>query len=42
VYNDVISSLNSIQLNEFSSGVYFYSFVVNDKNTDIQKLIIAH
>ncbi|MAC85516.1 MAG: hypothetical protein CMC94_01045 [Flavobacteriales bacterium] len=42
VYNDVLSSLKSIQLNEFSSGVYFYSFVVNGKNTDIQKLIIAH
>ena len=42
VYNDVVSSLNSIQLNDFSSGVYFYSFGVNGKNTDLQKLIIAH
>jgi hypothetical protein len=42
IYNDVVLNSKSIQLNEFESGIYFYTFSVKGKATEVQKLIITH
>ena len=42
IYSDVVLNSKSIQLNDFEAGIYFYTFSVNGKATEVQKLIITH
>jgi len=42
IYSDVVLNSKSIQLNAFEAGIYFYTFSVNGKNQEVQKLIITH
>tara|TARA_B100000795_G_scaffold265952_1_gene248464 strand:- start:6377 stop:7048 length:672 start_codon:yes stop_codon:yes gene_type:complete len=42
IYSDVVLNSKSIQLNAFEAGIYFYTFSVNGKNKEVQKLIISH
>ena len=42
IYNDVVLNSKLIQLNEFKAGIYFYTFSVKGKATEVQKLIITH
>ena len=42
IYSDVVLNSKSIQLNDFEAGIYFYTFSVNGKNQEVQKLIITH
>ena len=42
IYSDVVLNSKSIQLNDFEAGIYFYTFSVNGKSTEVQKLIITH
>jgi len=42
IYSDVVLNSKSIQLNAFEAGIYFYTFSVNGKATEVQKLIITH
>lgn len=42
IYSDVITTSKSIQLHEFNAGIYFYTFSINGKDTEVQKLVISH
>ena len=42
IYSDVVLNSKSIQLNDFEAGIYFYTFSVNGKKQEVQKLIITH
>lgn len=42
IYSDVITTSKSIQLQEFNAGIYFYTFSINGKYTEVQKLVISH
>ena len=42
IYSDVITTSKSIQLQEFNAGIYFYTFSINGKDTEVQKLVISH
>lgn len=42
IYSNVVLNSKSIQLNAFEAGIYFYTFSVNGKNKEVQKLIITH
>jgi len=42
IYSDVITTSKSIQLHQFNAGIYFYTFSINGKYTEVQKLVISH
>ena len=42
IYSDVITTSKSIELHEFNAGIYFYTFSINGKDTEVQKLVISH
>jgi hypothetical protein len=42
IYSDVITTSKSIQLHQFNAGIYFYTFSINGKDTEVQKLVISH
>lgn len=42
VYNEVLTSSARINLSSFEAGIYFYTFGVQGKETEVQKLIITH
>ena len=42
IYSDVITTSKSIQLHEFNAGIYFYTFSINGKFSEVQKLVISH
>jgi hypothetical protein len=42
IYSDVVLNSKTIQLSDFEAGIYFYTFSVNGKSTEVQKLIITH
>ena len=42
IYSDVITTSKSIHLHDFNAGIYFYTFSVNGKFSEVQKLVISH
>jgi len=42
IYSDLITTSKSIQLEDFNAGIYFYTFSINGKDTEVQKLVISH
>lgn len=42
VYAEELSGASTIDLTSFESGIYFYSFNVEGREAEVQKLIIAH
>jgi len=42
VYADELLSSKSLSLTAFEAGIYFYTFSVQGKETEVQKLIITH
>ena len=42
VFTDEIVNSESVSLSSFDAGIYFYTFSVQEKETEIQKLIITH
>ena len=42
VFTDELLSSKSVSLSFFEAGIYFYTFSVQGKETEIQKLIITH
>tara|TARA_B110000977_G_scaffold200955_1_gene293324 strand:- start:75 stop:761 length:687 start_codon:yes stop_codon:yes gene_type:complete len=42
IYTDVIANSKTIQLYDFEAGIYFYTFSVNGKKAEVQKLVITH
>ena len=42
IYSDVITTSKSIQLHDFNAGIYFYTFSITGKDTEVQKLVISH
>ena len=42
VYDDVLTSSMSLNLSSFEAGIYFYTFRVQGKEAEVQKLVITH
>ena len=42
VYAEELLSSKSLSLTSFEAGIYFYTFSVQGKQTEVQKLIITH
>lgn len=42
VYTEELTGATSIDLTSFESGIYFYTFSAEGRETEVQKLIIAH
>lgn len=42
VYAEELSGATSVDLTSFESGIYFYTFSAEGRETEVQKLIIAH
>ena len=42
VHQDVLTSSMTLNLSSFEAGIYFYTFGVQGKETEVQKLIITH
>ena len=42
VYSDLLTNSKTIQLSDFEAGIYFYTFSVNGKKAEVQKLVITH
>ena len=42
VYKDVLTSSMTLNFSSFEAGIYFYTFSIQGKETEVQKLIITH
>jgi hypothetical protein len=42
VYDDVLTSSMTLNLSSFEAGIYFYTFRVQGKEPEVQKLVITH
>ena len=42
VYDDVLTSSMTLNLSSFEAGIYFYTFRVQGKEAEVQKLVITH